>query len=426
MKRLLLVSFGLILAAGYTGCLPADTTTTGTGGHPGTAGTGNPQGTAGTQGNAGDNGTTGTAGTSGSAGDNGTTGTAGSDATGTAGNSATGTAGSNGGSGNPGAAGSNGGSGNPGVAGSNGGRGGAAGSGQGTAGRGGTGGGTAGNGSAGSGPAGRGGTTGTAGSAAGTTGTAGRGGTTGTAGTTGTGGTSPDDVGKPLDGAMLLGPCLRDTQAAVCATVSGSCPGANSADPALSGVLTTNKTITLGGDPNTSYTVVLHVQGEVESKNYNGGTDMNSTGSSPTLNGWRYPMGTTNPTPSNTNAYNVYMLRVVNPGQTAHQDYMLNSLDGPGTENHTTYGMDYTTPSAGQAGALVVKGTAKITLVAADSNCSMIKNCGPTQNDGNTCAAPIILQNIEPTAKSLNASFDFTKAYNGQWIVLTVKSVTPM
>ena len=113
---------------------------------------------------------------------------------------------------------------------------------------------------------------------------------------------------------MLPGPCLRDTQAAVCATVNGNCPAANASDPALSGGLTTNKTITLGGDPNTTYAIVLHVQGEVESKNYNGGTDLNATGSSPTLNGWRYPAGTTNPTPSNTNAYNVYMLRVVNPG----------------------------------------------------------------------------------------------------------------
>jgi hypothetical protein len=407
MKRVLLVSFGLMLAATYVGCLPADsggtTGSAGTHGSTGTAGTGT-----GTPGNAGDNGSTGTAGTTGNGGDNGSTGTAGDNgSTGTAGDGATGTAGDNG------------------TAGTGGGTGGSV---TGNGGRGGT-----------TGQAGRGGTTGTAGATAGTTGSAGRGGTTGTAGatagttgsagrggTTGTGGGSADDVGKPLDGKMLLGPCLRDTSAAVCATVNGGCPGANASDPALSGVLTTNAMITLGGDPNTSYTIVLHVQGEVESKNYNGGTDLASTGSSPTMNGWRYPAGTTNPTPSNTNAYNVYMLRVTNPGSTAHQDYMLNSMDPPGVENHTTYGMDYTTPAAGMPGALVVKGTAKIQLVAADSNCSMIKNCGPTQNDGNTCAAPITLQNVEASAKTLNPSFNFSTAYNGQWIVLTVKSVTPM
>jgi hypothetical protein len=403
MKRVLLVSFGLMFSAAYIGCLPADTgNTTGSAGtHGSTTGT---AGTGTTPGTAGDNGT---AGTTGHAGDNGTTGTAGdTGATGTAGdNGTTGTAGDNG---------------TTGTAGSTGGRGGTTGT-AGTTGMAGRGG-TTGTAGTGGGAAGRGGTTGTAGTGGGA---AGRGGTTGTAGTTGAGGT-PDDVGKPLDGAMLTGPCLRDTSAAVCATVNGGCPAANASDPALSGVLTTNKTITLGGDPNVSYTIVLHIQGEVESKNYTGGTDLNATGSSPTLNGWRYPAGTTNPSPSNTNAYNVYMLRVVNPGSTAHQDYMLNSMDGPGTENHTTYGMDYTTPAAGAAGALVVKGTAKITLVAADSNCSMIKNCGPTQNDGNTCAAPIILQNVESSAKTLNPSFNFTTAYNGQWIVLTVKSVTAM
>jgi hypothetical protein len=71
-----------------------------------------------------------------------------------------------------------------------------------------------------------------------------------------------------------------------------------------------------------------------------------------------------------------------------------------------------------------VQGGATLRLVAADSNCSMIKNCGPTINDGNTCAAPIILQNIEPMASTLNPQFSFTTAYNGQWIVLTVKDVT--
>ena len=40
--------------------------------------------------------------------------------------------------------------------------------------------------------------------------------------------------------------------------------------------------------------------------------------------------------------------------------------------------------------------------------------------------AAIILQNVEATAKTLNPTFNFTTAYNGQWIVLTVKSVTAM
>jgi hypothetical protein len=54
----------------------------------------------------------------------------------------------------------------------------------------------------------------------------------------------------------------------------------------------------------------------------------------------------------------------------------------------------------------------------------MIKNCGPTQNDGNTCAAPIVLTGMEPEAVSLNPTFNFNTAYNGQWLVMTVKGVT--
>ena len=142
---------------------------------------------------------------------------------------------------------------------------------------------------------------------------------------------------------MMTGPCLRDTEASVCATVNGGCPATNNSDTALRGVKTTDKTITLGGDPGTNYTIVLHVQGEVESKNYNGGTDQNSDGSSPTLNGWRCPAGRR---PSRATRTTFTCCASPTPGRRAH-DYFLNSLIAPGVENHTTYGIDYTTPAAG-------------------------------------------------------------------------------
>ena len=409
MKRVVLLSLGLtFMTAGFVGCLPSDSGGTGTGGMNG-QGTGG-SGVAGTQGTGGSN-PQGTGGDQQGTGGSNPQGTGGSNPQGTGGNQQ-GTGGTNP-QGTGGTAGGTGGTNPQGAAG----RGGAGGTAGGAAGRGGAGG-TAGTGGTAGGAAGRGGAAGT-----GTGGSA--------AGTTGTGGTG--NVAGPLDGAMLLGPCLANTQAAVCATISGQCPAANTSDPALSGVHTTDKMITLGGDPATTYTIVLHVQGEVESKNYNGGTDVSTAGMSPTLNGWRYPAGTTNPTPNTGNAYNVYMLRVTNMGATTHQDYMLNSLDPPGVENHTTYGMDYTTPAAGQAGAFTANGGATIRMVAADSNCSMIKNCGPTANDGNTCAAPIVLQNLEPSSVAKNPTFNggtngsgFTSGpYNGQWILITVKSVSP-
>jgi hypothetical protein len=228
-------------------------------------------------------------------------------------------------------------------------------------------------------------------------------------------------VAAVLDGKMWTGPCLRDTQAAVCATVNGACPGANTAGSGLAGVLTTDKTYTLGGTPGTSYTITLHIQGEVESKQYTTGMDQDSTKTSPAADG--FCIGGT---PTNADAYNVYMLQVTNPNGGAVTKYYLNSLQqadtkgdraGPGVSNHTTYGIDYTAQIKAMGGA-------SIRTVAADSNCSMIKNCGPVVNDGNTCAGAIILNNIEPTAVAANPTFSFTTGYNGQWIVMTVKSVT--
>src|SRR5262249_19793568 len=143
------------------------------------------------------------------------------------------------------------------------------------------------------------------------------------AGGSGAGGSNLMAVGAPLDGQMFLGPCGRDTEAAVCATgPAGGCPDTTNADIALRRVKTTDRTVTLGGPPGTMYTIVLHVQGEVESKNYTGGTDMSPSGSSPNMNGWRV-----GGTPATNNAYNVYMLRVTPPGSTTATNYYLNSMD---------------------------------------------------------------------------------------------------
>jgi len=250
----------------------------------------------------------------------------------------------------------------------------------------------------------------TGGSAASGSSTGGTGGASGGAAQGGTGGGAGNllDVAAQLDGAMLLGHCLNDTAQSVCQTAQNGCPPANQADPALSGAITTDKMITLGGDPAKVYTITLHVQGEVESKRYNGGTDQSSQAQSPKADGF-----CTSGTPTNENAYNVYMVRVTSP----KQDYFLNSLQGPGVSNHTTYGIDY-------VAKIQANGGATLRLVAADSNCSMIKNCGPMENSGNVCAQPITLQNMDPKATSKNPTFDFTKPYNGQWIVMVVTDVT--
>lgn len=256
------------------------------------------------------------------------------------------------------------------------------------------------------------GTATSAGTSAGGTSSAGTSaGGTSSAGTSagGTTGDLKETVAGPLNGAMLLGPCVNKTAESVCQTnKSGTaCPGAN-ADAALSGYLSTDKTITLGGDPAKLYTITLHVQGEVESKKYDGGADQSAVGASPKADGF-----CEGGTPSGGDAYNVYMARVTSP----KKDYFFNSIQPPGVSNHTTYGIDYTAK-------IKANGGSTIRLVAADKNCSMIRNCGPQENSGNVCSAPITLQGIDPVATSKNPTFDFTKAYDGQWVVMVVTDVT--
>jgi hypothetical protein len=223
----------------------------------------------------------------------------------------------------------------------------------------------------------------------------------------GTGADLVATVGGPLDGQMLLGPCLANSAASVCQTTNSGCPASNPGDPALSGVLTTDRKVTLGGEPSKTYTITLHVQGEVESKRYDNGKDQESQLTSPKMDGF-----CEGGTPSGGDAYNVYMVRVSNP----KKDYFLNSLQKPGVSNHTTYGIDYTAK-------IQATGGAELRLVAADSNCSMIKNCGPMENSGDVCAAPITLSNVDPKASMKNPTFKFDQPYNGQWIVMVVTSV---
>jgi hypothetical protein len=51
----------------------------------------------------------------------------------------------------------------------------------------------------------------------------------------------------------------------------------------------------------------------------------------------------------------------------------------------------------------------------------MIKNCGPVKSIN--CLQPVVPQNVDPVARALNPSFDFNRAFNGQWISLVVSDV---
>jgi hypothetical protein len=224
------------------------------------------------------------------------------------------------------------------------------------------------------------------------------------AGTSSAGGGNDAAIADSLNGQMLKGPCLSDFDPLVCKT--GNCPPADDPDFALSGVLTTDKTITIGGDPAKIYNITLHIQGEVEAKSYGTTGDQEKSKPSPMADGFQV-----GGSPTKGDAYNVYMLRVTAP----KQDYFFNALVPPGRSDHTTYGIDY-------VGVVKANGGTTIRLVAADRNCSMIKNCGPN-NNGGTCNAPITIANVDPVAKAKNPTFNFTDPYNGQWVSIVVTSV---
>jgi hypothetical protein len=260
---------------------------------------------------------------------------------------------------------------------------------------------------------GAGGGTATAGTSSGGSATAGSGGAPSGGSGGGSGGAGPDlkeTVAGPLNGTMLLGPCLSDNNLTVCSTSNNGCPAKKPDDPATGGKLTTDRMLTLGGDASKTYTITLHVQGEVEAKGYDNGMDQDAANQKqhPTMDGF-YIGGR----PQTGDDYNVYMVRVSEPSK----DYFLNSIKPPGITDHTTYLMDYTAK-------IQAKGGATIRLVAADTNCAMIKNCGPVPNGTAQCATELVKQNVDPVAVAKNPTFNFTQPYNGQWIVMVVTDVT--
>jgi hypothetical protein len=419
MKRVVLVSLGLMLVAANAGCLPADTGTTGTGGSTGTAGTGN-SGAAG-------NDATGTAGTSGAAGNPGTAGTS---STGAAGDGNPGTAGMS----NPGTAGEAGGSGGgagTGGATGNGGRGGT------TGGRGGTNG-TAGTGGGAAGASGTAGTTGTGGSAMGTAGrggsngTAGTGGSaagaSGTAGTTGTGGGSGnvvcDSVKAALDGFQYLLPCGADQSYSVlvCQNPRPACTYNNS-EYLVQGTCNADKKFTIAGTSSQSCTITLHVQGIVEPKRYFTGTNRCTTYFGMPYEGFAQgpAAGGVNSGcyPNTSGNYNVYMMHVsdsttVLGTSVTGTRYYWNAINK--TEAHFSYKIDYTTPT------ITIKGGTTLWMLADDSNQSAIKNCDTTSIDQATTAAGGKCNPLTLSGLTTAPGPAITQPYGGQFITLHVAS----
>ena len=410
MKRVVLVSLGLMLVAAHVGCLPADTGMSGTGGTTGTAGTGN-SGAAGNDG-------TGTAGTSGAAGNDGTAGTGNP---GTAGTSNPGTAGDSGGTGGTGGA-----TGTGGTTG-NGGRGGTTGVGGGTAGVTGSGGrggttGTAGTGGSAAGTTGRGGTTGTAGTGGSAAGTIGTAGTTGTGGATGN--VVCDSVKAALDGFQYLLPCGADQSYSVlvCQNPRPACTYNNS-EYLVQGTCNGDKKFTIAGTSAQSCTITLHVQGIVEPKRYFTGTNRCTTYFGMPYEGFAQGPAAGGVTsgcyPNTSGNYNVYMMHVSDSTTVLGTNvtgtrYYWNAINK--TEAHFSYKLDYTTPT------ITIKGGTTLWMLADDSNQSAIKNCDTTSIDQATTAAGGKCNPLMVSGLTTAPGPAITQPYGGQFVVLHVAS----
>jgi hypothetical protein len=186
-----------------------------------------------------------------------------------------------------------------------------------------------------------------------------------------------------------------------------TCGTITSAGNLTAGTVNRDQTVTVGGNPATTYMVTAHFQGIVEPKVYINGTKPNATVAT---DGW-YVGGL----PRNSGSYNVYMLGVSSPQQVYYLNGIGNSQPAI-AEFHYSYLIDY-------SATFPVQGGAKVRFLADDSNCSAIKNCGTAgSNDAAGICVGIVIPNLVATPPIDQRG---TQGYSGQFVVMTITSVSP-
>lgn len=214
--------------------------------------------------------------------------------------------------------------------------------------------------------------------------------------------TFANNVFAQLNGSLFLAPCEIGQDTRVCYVSTKLCP--QNDDPALAGLLMTDRTLELGGNPAFTYELTLHIQGLTEAKSYKSGMDQSSTGTQAPADGL-YTDG--KPDPSN--ARDVFMIRV---GAPAH-DYFLNSI---ATESDTrlrysVFPVDYTAK-------IRVQGGTTVRLVAADSNCGISRNCADSGPEYE--CRPLSAANLEP---KLAQQIGKQQPYDGQFLGIVVTDI---
>jgi hypothetical protein len=232
----------------------------------------------------------------------------------------------------------------------------------------------------------------------------GTGGGSGDAGTAGTaGGGNLDAVAAELHGSTMRMPCRSNISLRGCLPVHVNTGCTANADPALSGGLSWDETVTIGGTPGTFYDISIRAHGLVEGKVYRNGVDRDASAGLPADG--LYTGGEPN---NAANSYNVYLVRTSSPAQS----YFLNSIATTTDTRirHSVFEIDFSFD-------VRVEGGSTVRLVVADPNCSAIKNCADP--DVSSTCTPLELDSVDP----LVAADIGTQPYNGQFVGLLVQSV---
>jgi hypothetical protein len=203
---------------------------------------------------------------------------------------------------------------------------------------------------------------------------------------------------NPLDGFTFVTRC--DTP--VGQTCDHDVAGCPAGEMGLPGTHPTDVLVTMPGVQGILYDMTIRFQGLVESKTYTGGVDQDGYSSIVPADGL-YSGGVPAATPDM-----IYLVRVSSPAR----DYYLNSISPPSMSSIRP-------PSVVDYRAVIrVEGGSSVRLVSADSNCSVLKNCGTTMSTVE--CNPVSVANLAPGI----ADDIGMQPVAGQFIGMVVESVS--
>jgi hypothetical protein len=202
---------------------------------------------------------------------------------------------------------------------------------------------------------------------------------------------------NPLDGFTFVTGCGAPT-GQTCDLGVAACP---SGEMGLPGTHPTDVRVTMPGTQGVYYDMTIRFQGLVESKTYSGGVDQDGYSSIVPADGL-YSGGVPAATPDI-----IYLVRVSSPAR----DYYLNSISPPSMSSIRP-------PTVVDFRAVIrVEGSSSVRLVSADSNCSVLRNCGATMSTME--CNPVSVANLEPRI----ADDIGMQPVAGQFIGMVVESV---